>query len=59
MFTALVTLVCMDYVTGWARHGPAWTVIIGRFGRQRGIAKKVGVYVVVAKVQHSGPSSAA
>ena len=46
VFTALVTLVCMDYVTGWAA---AW--VRGRLSSdagRRGIAKKVGMFVVVA-----------
>lgn len=46
VFTALVVLACMDYVTGWAA---AW--VHGRLSSdvgRRGIAKKVGMFVVVA-----------
>ena len=46
VFTALVTLACMDYVTGWAA---AW--VHGRLSSdagRRGIAEKVGMFVVVA-----------
>jgi toxin secretion/phage lysis holin len=46
VFTALVVLACMDYVTGWAA---AWVHrrLSSDIGR-RGIAKKVGMFVVVA-----------
>lgn len=46
VFAALVVLACMDYVTGWAA---AW--VHGRLSSdagRRGIAKKVGMFVVVA-----------
>ena len=46
VFLALVTLACMDYVTGWAA---AW--VHGRLSSdagRRGIAKKVGMFMVVA-----------
>ena len=46
VFTALVVLACMDYVTGWAA---AW--VHGRLSSdvgRRGIARKVGMFVVVA-----------
>jgi len=46
VFAALVTLACMDYVTGWAA---AW--VHGRLSSdagRRGIARKVGMFVVVA-----------
>ena len=46
VFTALVVLACMDYVTGWAA---AW--VHGRLSSdigRRGIAKKVGMFMVVA-----------
>lgn len=46
VFLALVVLACMDYVTGWAA---AW--VHGRLSSdvgRRGIAKKVGMFVVVA-----------
>ena len=46
VFAALVVLACMDYVTGWAA---AWVHrrLSSDIGR-RGIAKKVGMFVVVA-----------
>src|SRR5690606_3730833 len=46
VFTALVVLACMVYVTGWGAacvHGRL-SSDVGR----RGIAKKVGMFVVVA-----------
>jgi len=46
VFAALVVLACMDYVTGWAA---AW--VHGRLSSdigRRGIARKVGMFVVVA-----------
>src|SRR5690606_6059559 len=46
VFTALVVLACMDYVTGWAA---AW--VHGRLSSnvgRRGIAKKVGMFVVIS-----------
>src|SRR5690606_40920172 len=46
VFKALVVLACMDYVTGWAA---AW--VHGRLSSdagRRGIARKVGMFVVVA-----------
>lgn len=46
VFLALVTLACMDYVTGWAA---AW--VHGRLSSdigRRGIAKKIGMFIVVA-----------
>lgn len=46
VFTALVVLACMDYVTGWAS---AW--VRGRLSSdagRRGIARKMGMFVVVA-----------
>lgn len=46
VFAALVVLACMDYVTGWAA---AW--VHGRLSSdvgRRGIAKKVGMFMVVA-----------
>ena len=46
VFTALVVLACMDYVTGWAA---AW--VHGRLSSnvgRRGIARKVGMFVVLA-----------
>jgi len=46
VFLALVVLACMDYVTGWAA---AW--VHGRLSSdvgRRGIARKVGMFVVVA-----------
>ena len=46
VFTALVVLACMDYVTGWVA---AW--VHGRLSSdigRRGIAKKVGMFIVVA-----------
>ena len=46
VFAALVVLACMDYVTGWAA---AWVHrrLSSDIGR-RGIAKKVGMFIVVA-----------
>ena len=46
VFAALVVLACMDYVTGWAA---AWVHrrLSSEIGR-RGIARKVGMFVVVA-----------
>jgi len=46
VFLALVVLACMDYVTGWAA---AWVHrrLSSDIGR-RGIARKVGMFVVVA-----------
>jgi len=46
VFAALVVLACMDYVTGWAA---AWVHrrLSSDIGR-RGIAKKVGMFVIVA-----------
>jgi len=46
VFLALVTLACMDYVTGWAA---AW--VGGRLSSdvgRRGIAKKIGMFVVIS-----------
>lgn len=46
VFLALVTLACMDYVTGWAA---AW--VHGRLSSdvgRLGIAKKVGMFVVIS-----------
>src|SRR5690606_19339837 len=46
VFTALVVLACMDYVTGWVA---AW--VHGRLSSDAGrlgIAKKVGMFVVVS-----------
>src|SRR5690606_18931192 len=46
VFLALVVLACMDYVTGWAA---AW--VHGRLSSnvgRRGIARKVGMFVVLA-----------
>jgi len=46
VFLALVVLACMDYVTGWAA---AW--VHGKLSSdagRRGIAKKVGMFVIVA-----------
>ena len=46
VFTALVVLACMDYVTGWAA---AW--VHGRLSSDAGrlgIAKKIGMFVVVS-----------
>ena len=46
VFLALVVMACMDYVTGWAA---AW--VHGRLSSdtgRRGIARKVGMFVVVA-----------
>jgi len=46
VFLALVTLACLDYLTGWAS---AW--VGGRLSSdvgRRGIAKKVGMFVIVA-----------
>ena len=46
VFLALIVLACMDYVTGWAA---AWVHrrLSSDIGR-RGIAKKVGMFIVVA-----------
>lgn len=46
VFTALVVLACMDYATGWVA---AWVHrrLSSDIGR-RGIAKKVGMFIVVA-----------
>src|SRR5690606_8844429 len=46
VLVALVTLACMDYLTGWAAAwvGRRLSAEVGR----RGIAKKVGMFVVVA-----------
>ena len=46
VFAALVVLACIDYVTGWAA---AWVHrrLSSDIGR-RGIAKKVGMFVIVA-----------
>ena len=46
VFLALIILACMDYVTGWVA---AWVHrrLSSDIGR-RGIAKKVGMFVVVA-----------
>lgn len=46
VFLALVTLACLDYLTGWAS---AW--VGGRLSSdtgRRGIAKKVGMFVVIS-----------
>src|SRR5690606_14744238 len=46
VFTALVVLACLDYVTGGAA---AW--VLGRLSSdigRRGIAKKVGMFVVIS-----------
>lgn len=51
VFLALVTLACLDYLTGWAS---AW--VGGRLSSdagRRGIARKVGMFVVVAEAPDS------
>lgn len=46
VLVALVTLACLDYLTGWAAAwvGKRLSSDVGR----RGIAKKVGMFVIVA-----------
>ena len=51
VFLALVTLACLDYLTGWAS---AW--VGGRLSSdvgRRGIARKVGMFVVEAEAPDS------
>src|SRR5690606_19122690 len=46
VFLALVTLACLDYLTGWASAGVGGRLSsdVGR----RGIVKKVGMFVVIS-----------